>query len=439
MTDAAIAVTFTASTGDLVSGIAGAKDALASLSTPLNDLNGQFASLGSSLGQSLTPARLQAFNAALNASASLESSLAAAHAQAAAAMRSGDDAAYNDAVRAARLAVSEEVKAVSDGVKQKLALYAQEAQLHEITQQQKVTLSRQALDQEYSAEISALQRESGLGDQSLTQKQRVADQMLDAERRYQDQTTSLVRNALTEQQREYQAFGSTVTQAFNSQLHGLLSGTESWHTAFKNVLEDLLIKFIEWGEETVVRQIATEVAKTAATTAGVTARTGAEQAGGAASLASQSATVVRSILSSAAEAFAGVFGFLAPIMGPFAAGPATAAQATVAGMAGAVASADIGMWQVPQDMLTLVHHNELVMPAAQAGALRDMLSGDASANGGAPSSAVHIHPTTNFHVSAVDAGSVSQWMKANGATMLKSMDEAVRHGAALGLRRLTSR
>jgi hypothetical protein len=52
---------------------------------------------------------------------------------------------------------------------------------------------------------------------------------------------------------------------------------------------------------------------------------------------------------------------------------------------------------------------------------------------------VHIHPTTNFHVSAVDSGSVAQWMKANGATMLKAMDEAVRHGAALGLRRLTSR
>jgi hypothetical protein len=263
--------------------------------------------------------------------------------------------------------------------------------------------------------------------------------MLDAERRYQDQTTALVRNAVNAQEREYQAFGGAVTQAFNSQLHGLLSGTESWRTAFKNVLEDLLIKFIEWGETTVVRQIAMEAAKTAATGAGVTARTGAEQAGAAASLASQSATIVRSILSSAAEAFAGVFGFLAPIMGPFAAGPATAAQATVAGMAGAVASADIGMWRVPQDMLTLVHHNELVMPAAQAGALRDMLSGGAAAPAGAQNGAVHIHPTTNFHVSAVDSGSVAQWMKANGGTMLKSMDEAVRHGAALGLRRLTSR
>jgi hypothetical protein len=439
MTDANIAVSFTASVADLVSGVADAKDALAGLSAPFSELNGQYAALGASIGEAFSPARLQAFDAALNASASLEKSLAAAHAQAAEAMRSGDDSAYDDAIRAAKLAVSEEVKAVEDGLKQKLALYAEEARLNEITQQQKVAYSRQALDDEYGAQISALQQEAGLGDQSLAQKQRIDDQMLDAERRHQDQMTALVRSAVNEQEREYQSYGDTITQAFNSQLRGLLSGTENWHTAFKNVLEDLLIKFIEMGEETVVRQIATEAAKTAATAAGVTARTGAEQAGAAASLATQSASIVRSILSSAAEAFAGVFGFLAPIMGPFAAGPATAAQATVAGMAGAVASADIGIWQVPQDMLTLVHHNELVMPAAEAGALRGMLSDGAAGGGGAQSGAVHIHPTTNFHVAAVDSGSVAQWMKANSASMLKAMDEAVRHGAALGLRRISAR
>ena len=91
-------------------------------------------------------------------------------------------------------------------------------------------------------------------------------------------------------------------------------------------------------------------------------------------MGAQGAAMVRSILSSAAETFAGVFGFLAPLMGPLAIGPAAAAQATVAGMAGAVASADIGMWQVPRDQLALIHQNELIMPAGPAGALRDMLT-----------------------------------------------------------------
>ena len=174
--------------------------------------------------------------------------------------------------------------------------------------------------------------------------------------------------------------------------------------------------------------------KTAATTTGVAARTGAEEAGAAASMGAQGAAMVRSILSSAAEAFAGVFGFLAPLMGPFAAGPAAAAQATVAGMAGSVASADIGMWQVPADMLTLVHHSELIMPAAEAGAFRDRCSDGDGANRRRNAGAVHIHPTTNLHVSALDGASVSQWMRSNSRDMLKAMDEAVRHGARLGLR-----
>ena len=179
--------------------------------------------------------------------------------------------------------------------------------------------------------------------------------------------------------------------------------------------------------------------KTAATTAGVAARTSAEQGGAAASLGAQGAAMVRSILSSAAETFAGVFGFLAPLMGPLAAGPAAAAQATVAGMAGAVASADIGMWQVPRDQLALIHQNELIMPAGPAGALRDMLTNAPNGGGAGGGGSVAIHPTTHFHVNAMDGASVASWMRQNGPGMAKALDQAVRHGAALGLKRLNGR
>ena len=434
MADADLAVTFSASIDNLISGIAEAKDALSGLTAPIGEMNAQYSTLGASIAQTFAPEKVQAFGAALLASVSIEKSLAAAHAQAAAAIRSDDNASYADAIRASKLAIGEEIKDVEDGLRQKLALFAEEANRHEITQQQKIAMSRQAVDAEYQAELGLLQQELTLGDMTLAQKQQIDDKILDAERRHQDQMASLVQKSLDDQQKQYQDFGNAISQSFNSQLHGLIDGTTNWQTAFKNILADLLIRFIEWGETTVIQQIANEAAKTAATSAGVTARVGAEQAGAAASLATQATTMIRSIMSSAAEAFAGVFGFLSPIMGPFAAGPAAAALATVAGVAGSVASADIGMWQVPKDMLSLVHHNELIMPAAQAGAFRDMLSdGSPSQSDGG---AVHIHPTTNFHVSAVASGSVAQWMKNNSPAMMKAMDEAVRQGAHLGLRRL---
>jgi hypothetical protein len=435
MTDANVSVTFSASTADFVAGVAEAKDALQSFSAPFAEIRGHLTSLASASSEAFSAARLQPYRDALTATRFLEESFAADRMRALDALRSGDDDVSADAVKAARLATSEELRILADGLNQKLALYAEEARFYEITEAQKLSLSRKALDEEYSDELAALQRQQALGEQSLAAKQRIDDMIIEATRRRDDEMTSLTRFALQQQERDCQSFANSIEQAFNSQMRGLLSGTTTWRSAFKSALEELLIKFIEWSETTVAHAATAEAMKTAAATTGVAARTGVEETGAAASMGAQGAATIRSILSSAAETFAGVFGFLSPLMGPLAAGPAAAAQATVAGMAGSVASADIGMWQVPQDMLTLVHHNELIMPAAEAGAFRSLLN-DGGQQGVQSGSAVHIHPTTNVHVSALDSGSVSQWMKSNSSVMLKAVDEAVRHGAHLGLRRL---
>jgi hypothetical protein len=433
MPDANVSVNFSASVGDFVSGVAQAKDALQSFSAPFGEINGRLASLATASSQAFSADRLQPYRDALSATQALERAIAADRERAAAALKSGDDRGYSDAIRAAQEATAEEIRLTSDATRQKLALYAQEVRDYQISQAERVALSRQAIDEEYAAELAAVQRRAALGSDTLADHQRLDNMLIEATRRREDEISALTRSSMQQQERDYQTLATSVTQAFNGQLRGLMSGTDNWRTAFTGVLDSLLMKFIEWTEMSVARYVIGEATKTAATTSGVAVRAGAEQAGAAASMAAQGAAMIRSILSSSAEAFAGVFGFLSPLMGPLAAGPAAAAQATVAGMAGAVASADIGMWQVPQDMLTLIHHNELVMPAAEAGAFRSMLTEGGAGAGG---SAVHIHPTTNLHVSALDCGSVTQWMRSNSGTMLKAVDEAVRHGARLGLRRL---
>jgi hypothetical protein len=439
MADANVSVSFSASTGDFVSQVSQAKDALQTFAAPFGEINRQLASFGTAASQAFSADHLTPYRNALSATQSLQQSFAADSARAAAALRGGDDAAYADAARAAQLATSEELRILEDATKQKLALYSEEARFFQITQQQKLSLSQQAIDAEYADELAALQRQEALSDQSLAAKQRTDDMIIEATRRRDDQVAELSRSALQQQERDYQAFGNSITQAFNSQLRGLLAGTTNWHTAFRNALADLLIKFIEFCETTVEHYVLAEATKTAATTTGVAARASAEQGGAAASLGAQGPAMARSILSSAAETFAGVFGFLAPLMGPLAIGPATAAQATVAGMAGAVASADIGMWQVPRDQLALIHQNELIMPAGPAGALRDMLTNAPNGSGAGGGGPVAIHPTTHFHLNAIDGASVGSWMRSNGPGMAKALDQAVRHGAALGLKRLNGR
>jgi hypothetical protein len=144
--------------------------------------------------------------------------------------------------------------------------------------------------------------------------------------------------------------------------------------------------------------------------------------------------MLKSIFGSAGQAFAGVFGFMAPMMGPAAAGPAAAAEASVISVGtGLVAAADIGMWKVPTDQLAMIHQNELIMPAAQAGAFRDMLTGAANGGGGgAP--AVHVHPQMNIKVGAMDASGFGSFLRNNQREMMKAMSGAVRQGAHLGLR-----
>jgi hypothetical protein len=297
MADANVSVSFSASIADFVSGVGEAKDALQSFSAPFGEINAQLASLANASSQAFSPDRLQPYRDALAATQSLQQSFAGESVRAAAALRAGDDEAYADATRAAQLATSEELKILADALKQKLALYAEEARFYEISQQQKLALSQQALDEEYAGELAALQRRAALGEQSLAADQHVNDMIIEATRRRDDEATALTRSALQDQERDYQSFANSIMGAFNSQLRGLLSGTENWHAAFKKVLEDLLIKFIEWCETMVVHYALAEAMKTAATTAGVAARTGAEDAGAAASMGAQSAAMVRSILS----------------------------------------------------------------------------------------------------------------------------------------------
>ena len=74
--------------------------------------------------------------------------------------------------------------------------------------------------------------------------------IIEATRRRDDEIASLARSALQEQERDYQSLASSIERAFNSQLRGLISGTESWQLAFKTALERPAVRFIEWSETT---------------------------------------------------------------------------------------------------------------------------------------------------------------------------------------------
>lgn len=300
---------------------------------------------------------------------------------------------------------------------QRMVLNA-EASQYQITQDQKFALLEAETKREYEAELALLDQKLALGGLDVEQRQRVLDKKTALEIKYNTDMIRLDAQAVAEQQRMWTASLSTIEIAFNSQLRGLLAGTTSWSTAFKHMLGDVVIRFIEMCETMMVKWIAAELAQTTATTSGAEARAAAEQAAAGSGVLANAGSAMQAIMTDAAQTFAGVFAFLAPVMGPAAAGPAAAAQATVA----SAAIFDVGTDYVVRGGLALIHQGETIVPARG--------SGPYTGTGQGP----QIHAPVNISVSALDSQSVSRFFNDNSRHMLRAINDAVKRGAHLGLR-----
>ena len=230
----------------------------------------------------------------------------------------------------------------------------------QIGEAQKTAMLLAAVQQRETFQLAELNQALNLA--GLSARQRAT---IEAEITKETQKAALDRQKINEEavatyQKDWTSALTTVTGAFNSQLRGLLAGTTSWSQAWKSMLGDMIIKFIEMCEQMVAKWAAAQLAQTTATIMGNTARTASNETGAAASLATTIASAIKAITIDASKVFGGVFGFLAPEMGPAADAPAAAAAATVLGD---MPSMDVGGY-VMRSGLAMVHQGE-VIPAAK--------------------------------------------------------------------------
>ena len=246
---------------------------------------------------------------------------------------------------------------------------------------------------------------------------------------------SYTREVYADYKRTFEQVGSSVS----TQIVGIIKGPETLRQAVSNVLLSIVQSFIQarirsvadWLAGVVTETTATtagEATKTTAVLAGTTARTAAQQTATTATAATTLASIGESIIASAAETFAGIFGFLSPVLGPAAAGPAVAGQATVLAAGSALPSFATGAWSLPADMVAQVHRGEMIVPAGPAAQIRD-----AAASGG---SGVQVHHQTHFNVTAMDSRDVSRFLRGNSRAIMGAINDSVRKGAHLGLSRI---
>jgi hypothetical protein len=240
------------------------------------------------------------------------------------------------------------------------------------------------------------------------------------------------REIYNDYRRTFEQIGSAVSGA----IMGMIEGHESLRQAAQKVLLAIIQDFIQarirsvadWAAGVAAQTAATttgEAAKTAAVTSGVAARPTAEQGGATAGIGANLAAALQQIRASAGEAFAGVTGFLAPIMGPAAVGPAAGVEATVM----AAAAFDQGSWQLPSDQFAMVHKGEMIVPAQQTSWAQSLMS-NAAGNGGGDTHN-HFSPTIHF---TGGAGVTKQALRDQADTLVSILKDAHRRGAFTGFR-----
>jgi len=324
-------------------------------------------------------------------------------------------------IRAAIAELGSEIKVLQQGLAAKKILLTAEVDQFQITQNQKFSILEAETQKEFDAELVLLQNKLMLGDMTVQQHNAISNKILALEAKHNTDMLRLDEESIAAQQAMWNGYLSNLTSAFNSQLRGLLEGTTSWKQASVKIFEDLTIKFIEMVEQMVVKWTAAQLAQTTAATTGAATRSAAENAASSSGILANAANAVAAIMTDAAQTFAGVFAFLAPTMGPAAAGPAAAAQVSVS----AAAIFDVGTDYVVRGGLALIHAGETVVPAARG-------SGPyTGANMGA-----QIHAPVSINVSALDSQSVARFFNDNSRHMLRAINDAVKRGAHLGLRKV---
>lgn len=336
-----------------------------------------------------------------------------------------DVSSLQDGMRQAANAIQTTMGSLRSGAEQISASFASVSQSYERNTAGKIAAAKAAGDAELAI---ARQTQSQIGDvASQSALRRIGIERATAQQIHGDYASTFVQ------------IGSIAS----SSVVGIMTAHARLRETVRSVLAKVIETFVQanvkmvaaWLSGTTAQTAITaqgEAVKTAAVTAGVAARTSAETAGSHTSLAAVIPSILKSIMASAGETFAGIFGFLSPVMGPAAAGPAAAGEATVLSVGSGLASFATGAWSLPSDMIAQVHQGEMIIPAGPARAFRSMVESGSSTGG------VHVHHSTNFSVNAMDSQSVRQFFKTHSKTIMRAINEGVRTGSHLGLSRLST-
>ena len=195
------------------------------------------------------------------------------------------------------------------------------------------------------------------------------------------------KGSLERRRQQWGQFFQSINSAFSSFTKGLLSGHQTLAQAWSKLVDNMASAYISSLEKQLMAFLQNKIRE-------VAIHAQAEATKDADSEASHAKEGVRTARSAAQHAYDAVVDtpIIGPILAPLAAAAAFAAVA-------AFGSAEGGQYLVPGPQLTMLHPQEMVLPAGLASRMRDVVEGRTAGGGGG------VTVVVNHSVNAVDAES----------------------------------
>ena len=351
----------------------------------------------------------------------------------------------------------------------------------QMTAAQQIADLQQMAAEEYAIEIQAVDKLASTYDSDSAEYAELQNKKLVLAQQFANEQAKLVEQQAANQKKQYDAELAPWKQlmgdmggAADTMINGVLSGTQTFKQALSKAFDDLGIKFSEvmakmlaefavfeatsgkgflgfgssnpfaalstaftqvttqmsasWAETQAKNLISAQTTDTAVVGANAAANAAiaaSNTAGAAVSNAPATAAAKANISTQAASAAASVYADVAaiPYVGWVLAPPAAAAAfAAVEAFGGGIASYDVGSWNIPSDQVAMVHAGEMIIPAAQAAAIR---GGGASLGSGAVGGGGNQGFTIN--INAIDTQTGAQFLKNNASVIASTLSGQMRN------------
>jgi hypothetical protein len=382
------------------------------------------------------------------------------------------------------------INAAKDAYEQRATLLDREVIYQQITESQKLAAVKDAAQQETDAEIQAAETElkalEAVRNLEPQKYQEVSDQIVELKRQQAIKLGQIDNQIAQQAVASWQRIIGPIESNSGSMVSSLIQGQQKFGAATRQLLLSIVSEWVTarikiefdylagqaamalggqaWTEKSVLAWVFGESQKTAATVAGVTARQTAEATGKAAGMAADAAAGSSQIMNDAYQAAAGAYKAVVgiPVIGPFLAPIAAGVAFGAVAAFDTLTSAEGGQDRVfGAEQLTMLHRDEMVLPAHIANPLRVMIrdvplslgsaslptssisAGSSSANpardyvmrglgGSASEGSTSNARSGDIHIHATDAQSFKTFLRS--AANRRTMADLSRENARAGVR-----